>query len=82
MYEVMKNDFFLCTVCYYKTGNRTGSDVVLIVGVLSYAVFPDFTNCSFKWKRNKQDLFSSRSHHSRHCEYHSALIRINLHWNV
>lgn len=45
MYEKMKrelNVFFLCTVCYYKNGNGTGSDLVLIVGVLLYAVFTDF----------------------------------------
>lgn len=41
MYENMIQ-FFLCTVCYYKNGNETGSDLVLIVGVLSYPVFTDF----------------------------------------
>lgn len=37
--------FFLCTVCYKKekkNGNETGPVLVLIVGVLSYAVFTDF----------------------------------------
>lgn len=42
MYEKMKREHFLCTVCYYKNGNGTGSDLVLIVGVLSFAVFTGF----------------------------------------
>lgn len=42
MYEKMiqEHNFFLCTVCY-KNGNEIGSDLVLIVGVLSYGVFTD-----------------------------------------
>lgn len=37
MYEKMiqEHNVFLCTVCY-KNGNETGSDLVLIVGVLLY----------------------------------------------
>lgn len=43
MYEkiIQKHNVFLCRVCY-KNGNESGSDLVLIVGVLSYAVFTDF----------------------------------------
>lgn len=49
---------FICTVCYYKNGNENGSDLVLIVGVLSYAVF---LNGSFlkEAQGRKEDIFQS-----------------------
>lgn len=44
---IQEQCFFLyCTVCY-KNGNQTGPDLVLVVGVLSYAIFTGFQNGSF-----------------------------------
>lgn len=43
---IQEQCFFLyCTVCY-KNGNQTGP-LVLVVGVLSYAIFTGFQNGSF-----------------------------------
>lgn len=58
---IQEQCFFLyCTVCY-KNGNETGPDLVIIVDVLSYAIFTGFQMALFNGSTTNK-IFSRQSH--------------------
>ncbi len=65
MYAKMLQEHNVFYVQYViKNGNETGSDLVLIVGVLLYDVFTDFKMALFLNGSARNKVVSSQSHHS------------------